>query len=118
MDEKKMIREKLVKMLERGKESATQMRRLIHHHHHHQDLHDDGGEWLKLLKGQVEARSVEVLTSFATVLSMIHYSFPSFDDHDHRGLKRPNPTLKSQVPEDSWEAPRTPKDARGSYKRR
>lgn len=124
-----------MRVLERGKESAIQMRRLLDHHHHHdhhhhQDVHDDhdvDGGCLKLkLKGQVDidAHSLEVLTSFATALSMIHYSFPSsFDDHhdhdhDHQGsIKSPNPPIKSRVFED-WKAPNPPKDARRSYKRR
>lgn len=119
-----MIREELVQVLERGKESAIQIRRLIDHHHpHHQDDHDVDDGCLKLkLKGQVDAHSLEVLTSFATALSMIHYNFPSFDDHhdhDHQGpIKRPNPTLKSRLFGD-WDAPNTPKDARRrSCKRR
>jgi len=104
----KMMREKLVQVLERGKESATQIRRQIDHQDDH-DHHDSR---------QLDAYSLDVLTSFATALSMIHYNFPSFnDDHDHQAPKRPNPTLKSQVFEE-WEAPNTPRNARGSYKRR
>ncbi|KAJ8434251.1 hypothetical protein Cgig2_010461 [Carnegiea gigantea] len=109
-----MMREKLVQVLQRGKESATHIRRLIDHH--------DSG-FLKVLEGQqLDAHSLDVLNSFATALSMIHCYFPSFNDHhdhdhDHQSpIKRPNPILKSQVSEE-WEAPNAPKDARGNYYR-
>ena len=117
MDEKKMIREKLVKMLERGKESATHIKRLIDHHDHQDDDHDDGW-FLKLLKGQVDAHSLEVFISFTTALSMVPYNFPSFD---HQNLKRatpvPHPRFKSEEFGD-WEATQSHKDGRGCYKRR
>ena len=119
------MREKVVQVLERGKESVTQMRRIIHHPHHHQDLHDDHDidGCLKLLKGQLDAYSLEVLTSFATALSMIH-NFASFYNHhhDHQGLKRPNHhhhhhDVKCGESQD-WDIPRTPRHGRGCNKRR
>ena len=82
-------------------------------------IDEEDDECLKKLKEQIDAHSLEILTSFTSALSMLqNVAFV-----DKQNLQRPQPTpspghlFKSEVLED-WYAPTSPKDGRGCNMKR